>query len=40
VSGDLTGKREYIGNKIIFQPKVFDGNIMVIYVTLFGQEKW
>ena len=31
----ITGKREYIGNKIIFQTKVFDGDIMVIYVTLF-----
>ena len=31
----ITGKREYIGNKIIFQPKVFYGNIMVVYVTLF-----
>jgi hypothetical protein len=30
----ITGRREYIGNKIIFQTKVFDGYIMEIYVTL------
>jgi hypothetical protein len=31
----ITGKREYIGNKIIFQTNVFDGYIRIIYVTLF-----
>jgi hypothetical protein len=31
----ITGKREYIGNKIIFQTNVFDGHIRIIYVTLF-----
>jgi hypothetical protein len=31
----ITGKREYIGNKIIFQTNVFDGYIREIYVTLF-----
>jgi hypothetical protein len=31
----ITGKREYIGNKIIFQTNVFIGYIRKIYVTLF-----
>ena len=31
----ITGKREYRGNKIIFQTKVFYEYIREIYVTLF-----
>jgi hypothetical protein len=31
----ITGRLEYIGNKIIFQTNVFDGYIRKIYVTLF-----
>jgi hypothetical protein len=36
VRGDLTGWREYIGNKIDLQTKNFHWLISIIYVPLFG----